>query len=119
MDDTAEGDLLEWLRAMDEDARDAVRADPAPLLQLAAAHGYGQVLALLMDDFGTRPRARPPADEPAPSEALACVVCLANKRQLAPQECGHLSVCFACGRRVAACPVCRKPIAKKMNRVFV
>ena len=61
----------------------------------------------------------------------ACVVCMTNKKQLAPQECGHLSMCFKCARNmidkhtstdehnnVFKCPICRVEIKKKMIKII-
>ena len=55
-----------------------------------------------------------------------CPVCLENKRQLAPVECGHLALCFKCARAVidakdtpeVVCPICRRPAKRRMIRVF-
>jgi hypothetical protein len=65
-------------------------------------------------------------DEGASSEADACIVCMDRKKQLASIECGHVLFCFACARVMIAthgtdikCPICARPIASKMLKVFV
>ena len=55
---------------------------------------------------------------------IPCVICDDKKSQLAPLECGHLCLCFACADKIIKsspphrCPKCRKAIKKKMFRVF-
>ena len=59
------------------------------------------------------------------ADADKCVICLTNRRQLAPRECSHLCLCFGCARTLidgsqpAKCPVCRVVIQKQMIRVLV
>lgn len=43
-----------------------------------------------------------------------CLICLDNHSDSVLYQCGHMCVCYACGRhllsRGAKCPVCRAPI---------
>ena len=57
------------------------------------------------------------------ADSDTCVVCLHNRVQVAPQECHHLCLCFACARAILnstkkECPMCRAQIKEKMFRVF-
>ena len=45
-------------------------------------------------------------DDPLASRRRECIVCYEAPREIA-FDCGHFVCCGACGRRVAACPVCR------------
>lgn len=55
----------------------------------------------------------------------ACVVCLENKKQLAPTECKHLCLCFGCAKKLidmkdsdVKCPLCNIVIKRKMIRIY-
>jgi hypothetical protein len=57
---------------------------------------------------------------------MQCIICMQNKKQLAPRECGHLCMCFACAKAMLdrpngefICPVCMIVIKQKLQRIFV
>jgi hypothetical protein len=63
-------------------------------------------------------------DEKA-KEGMECVVCLENKKQLMPMECGHLCLCFKCAKSMIdndalniKCPLCKIDVKKTMKRVY-
>jgi len=75
---------------------------------------FGVLFTEMLDDIKTS------------KEEEFCVVCMENKKQLAPQECGHLCLCFHCTEvlmnkkdAVFSCPICKVVIKKKMNRIFM
>lgn len=60
------------------------------------------------------------AEKPAPDEAQKsdegnCVVCLDAKTNIVFLDCAHLATCEKCADQVKACPICRKPIGKKIK----
>jgi hypothetical protein len=67
------------------------------------------------------------ADETVTDVLLQCVICLNNKRRLAPVECGHLSLCFACAHKLISClstdavrcPICQTVITHAMHNIYI
>jgi hypothetical protein len=51
-------------------------------------------------------------------DAKLCAVCLDAPKECALQPCAHACVCAACAATLAACPVCRTPVAS-VSRVYV
>ena len=37
----------------------------------------------------------------------SCVICLTNKRVIAPRHCNHLCSCITCSNKLKRCPMCR------------
>ena len=65
-----------------------------------------------------------PADEPA-TAGSECVVCMENKKVLAPAECGHLILCGRCAKVMIdkkdsdfKCPICKVVVRRKLMRIF-
>jgi len=51
-------------------------------------------------------------------DSFACVVCLAADRNILFRPCRHLCCCGECGRQLATCPVCNKPVEER-EQIFV
>lgn len=58
--------------------------------------------------------AAPAAGTASGDSAQECVVCMENPRNALIYRCGHIAVCFDCGKRLQergrTCPICRGPI---------
>lgn len=52
--------------------------------------------------------------EKVTKEAPKCVVCRVKSPSLVFDSCGHKCTCRECGENVDACPLCRKPIGKRI-----
>lgn len=44
-----------------------------------------------------------------------CCVCFEHERNVLLQPCAHLALCATCGEKVAACPICRVRITKRIK----
>ena len=53
----------------------------------------------------------------AAEEALLCVVCMENPKEMANPGCGHLCACRGCAFDLKLCPICREP-ADNWIRIF-
>jgi len=60
----------------------------------------------------------PTVGDMTPTRTRWCVVCMANRQEIAIDPCGHLSMCHVCVSAVKSCPVCRGPIDKAL-RVYI
>ena len=52
-----------------------------------------------LDDFGP--------------DALYCVVCLENVKNVLHTGCGHVATCSTCAEQLDACPLCRAPVTTR------
>jgi len=58
-----------------------------------------------LDDFGP--------------DAMYCVVCLENVKNVLHTVCGHVATCSTCSERLDACPLCREPVTTRSMLVKV
>eukprot|EP00095_Tigriopus_kingsejongensis_P000730 maker-scaffold1526_size37455-snap-gene-0.12 protein:Tk00730 transcript:maker-scaffold1526_size37455-snap-gene-0.12-mRNA-1 annotation:"GK11419" len=63
-------------------------------------------------------------DQPQPSQAAECTICLERRVDCAVYRCGHMCMCYSCamvqwkGPNGGYCPLCRQPIMDVM-RIYV
>ena len=50
------------------------------------------------------------------AEESACAICLTNEKEVVFAPCGHFFCCSPCASAVRACPICRAPIAARLDR---
>eukprot|EP00466_Bigelowiella_natans_P018965 jgi/Bigna1/141701/aug1.64_g16409 len=48
-------------------------------------------------------------------ERPECVICFANKREIAFAPCGHFMACETCSQKVKKCPYCSKHIRTRLK----
>jgi len=44
-----------------------------------------------------------------------CIVCMAERKCIVYQPCGHFSTCFACSKQLEKCPICMQTICDKFR----
>lgn len=91
------------------DIQRAIRQEVAAGIAAATANlGAGQAEASTSTSTAQFPRKSRPVSD------THCLICLDNYSDSVLYQCGHMCVCFPCGRhlmdRGAKCPVCRAPI---------
>jgi len=48
-----------------------------------------------------------------------CIVCMERRIDCVLLECGHLAVCFVCGKHLTECPICRNKIERVVHTFHV
>jgi len=49
------------------------------------------------------------------NEEKLCCICLEKEKNILLLDCGHISVCERCARKLNACPLCRCDISSKIK----
>lgn len=90
-----------------EKKRAAVKraAAAVPHALASAATAVEPMESMKLDDYGP--------------DAMYCVICLDNVKNVLHTGCGHVATCSTCSEHLDACPLCRAPVTANFKLVKV